>query len=70
MKHKEINFKKTVDRMAEFAATYKGKWHSFARDEITRRAVKENEKRGMIVVNDFNQFMATPECERRFRKAV
>jgi len=38
-----------------FCTKYEG-WHTFANDTMTKKAIKSLEKKGLVEVNEFNQF--------------
>ena len=38
-----------------FCTKYEG-WHTFANDSITKRTIKSLEKKGLVEVNEFQQF--------------
>ena len=35
-------------------------WHSFSKDQTTKRAIKGLEKRGLVIVNKYSQFKVNP----------
>lgn len=69
MKHQEINLNKTANRMAQHLAEV-NKWMTPARDSITQKVIELNERKGLLTTNLSGQIKATPECVRRYRKAV
>ena len=46
---------KDMNNALEFAKRH-NQWHSFASDKKTTIAIKSLEKKGLVKVNEFNQF--------------
>jgi len=46
---------KNQSRIIHFLKKYPG-WHSFSTDDITVKVINSLIKRGLLIVNEFNQF--------------
>lgn len=53
---KRLTYTKDSLHLTEFAIEYAGKWHTYARDTRTLKAVKRALDLGRIETNEFNQF--------------
>ncbi len=53
-------------RLVKFALKHKGKWHSFAPNAQTTRAICAASNASLVEVNKFSQFKAREENARRY----